>query len=115
MRSKITVKFMPQALEFIETLGGKTRTKVYYDIDKTENGFKGDWFKKMSGTDGLFEFRTLYNEQYIRLFAFWDRTGKEETLIVCTHGIIKKTDKTPQKEIDLAERLKKEYFEDKGK
>ena len=115
MRKDISLRLMPQASEFVKGLSEKTRTKVFYDIRKTLDGFKGDWFKKMSGTDDLFEFRTLHNEQYIRLFAFWDKTGDTETLIVCTHGIIKKTDKTPQKEIDLAERLKKEYFEEKEK
>ena len=33
----------------------------------------GEWFRKMTGTDDIWEFRTLYNNQYIRLFAFWDK------------------------------------------
>lgn len=73
-------------------------------------GLKGEWFEKMKGTDELFEFRTLYNRQYIRLFAFWDTRDNKKTLIICTHGLIKKTDKTPNAEIEKAERLKKQYF-----
>lgn len=46
-----------------------------------------------------------------RLFAFWDT--ETETLVVATHGIIKKTQKTPQKEIQRAEEIRKEYFNDK--
>lgn len=43
-----------------------------------------------------------------RLFAFWDTDT--QTLVVATHGIIKKTQKTPKKEIALAEAIMKLYF-----
>lgn len=46
-----------------------------------------------------------------RLFAFWDI--ESDTLIVATHGIIKKTQKTPSKEIAKAEKLKEIYFNNK--
>lgn len=36
-----------------------------------------------------------------------------ETVVVVTHGIVKKTQKTPAKEIAKAERIMREYFEDK--
>ena len=45
-----------------------------------------------------------------RLFAFWDSTNEEETLIVCTHGLIKKTNKTPKADITKAEKYKADYF-----
>jgi phage-related protein len=45
-----------------------------------------------------------------RLFAFWDKRGTQETLIVCTHGLDKKTQKTPPQEIKKAEQMKKKYF-----
>ena len=38
----------------------------------------------------------------------WGKTG---TLIVATHGIVKKTQKTPQKEIAKAEEIRQQYFE----
>ena len=44
-----------------------------------------------------------------RLLSFWDT--RDETLIVATHGIVKKTQKTPKKEITKAETLRKEYFD----
>lgn len=46
-----------------------------------------------------------------RLLAFWDT--HEQALIITTHGFIKKTQKTPQKEIEKAERKRKEYFNNK--
>ena len=48
-------------------------------------------FKKL--TDNIWEFRTLYNKTYYRFFAFWDKTNKQETLVISTHGIEKKTGK----------------------
>lgn len=48
-----------------------------------------------------------------RLLAFWDT--EEETLVVATHGFVKKTDKTPLKEIRKAEAIRKEYFAEKSK
>lgn len=69
-------------------------------------------FKKLENSDGIWEFRTLYQKLAYRLFAFWDTDG--ETLVIATHGIIKKTQKTPSKEITKAEEIKKIYFNQKN-
>lgn len=53
----------------------------------------------------------MYAGIQYRLFAFWDT--ESETVVVATHGMVKKTQKTPAKEIARAERIMKEYFEDK--
>jgi phage-related protein len=55
----------------------------------------------------------LYNKITYRLFAFWDET--EKSMIIATHGIIKKTDKTPKKEIEKAQKLRAEYLKIKKK
>lgn len=49
----------------------------------------------------------------IRLFTLSRRD--EETLVIATHGIVKKTQKTPLKEIAKAEEIRKEYFHNKNK
>lgn len=67
-------------------------------------------FKKLENSE-IWEFRTLFNGVCYRLFAFWDT--ETETLVVATHGIVKKTQKTPQKEIEKAEAIRKEYFSNK--
>lgn len=86
---------------------------MLYNMWRVAEGEKNsELFKKLEGTD-VWEFRTLYNGVAYRLFAFWD-TDKE-TLVVATHGIIKKTQKTPQKEILRAEMMMKQYFESKNK
>ena len=49
-----------------------------------------------------------------RLLAFWDKSDRMDTVVVATHGIIKKMDKIPQSDIDKAERIRKLYFEQKA-
>lgn len=56
--------------------------------------------------------RTLYNGNAYRLFSFWDT--EEDTLVIATHGMIKKSQRTPLKEIEKAEAKRKEYFMNKG-
>jgi phage-related protein len=47
--------------------------------------------------------------------SFWDKTDKTDTLVVATHGIIKKMDKMPKTEIEKAKAIMKQYFEEKQK
>ena len=67
-------------------------------------------FKKLDDTE-IWELRTLFNGICYRLFAFWDK--EQGALVLITHGIIKKTQKIPDKEIKKAEALMKDYFNDK--
>lgn len=80
-------------------------------MDRVARGEKNsELFKKLENSD-IWEFRTLYNGIAYRLFAFWDTDT--QTLVVATHGIIKKTQRTPKKEIARAETIMKQYFEHK--
>lgn len=67
------------------------------------------------GTRSLNEanYRAKLNKTYYRLFAFWDKTEKLDT-VVPTHRLIKKTDKIPKSEIERAEKTKK-YINHKTK
>ena len=97
------------AKEFIHALPLSARKKIYYNIDKIQTGtINTELFKKLGNTD-IWEFRTLYEGKAYRLFAFWDT--RTDTLVVATHGIVKKTQKTPAKEIAKAESLRQLYFE----
>ena len=71
-----------------------------------------NFFKKLGDTE-IWEFRTLYNKMAYRLFSFWDT--EKETLVIATHGIVKKTQKTPQKEIAKAQEFRRFYFANKKK
>lgn len=67
-------------------------------------------FKKLENSE-IWELRTLFNGICYHLFAFWDNEIK--ALVMVTHGIVKKTQETPKKEIEKAERSMQEYFNDK--
>ncbi len=100
-----------QAVDFIKSLQRDVADKIYYNIYRIKKGEKNsELFKKLENTE-IWEFRTLYNKTAYRLFAFWDNDS--ETLVVATHGIIKKTQKTPKKEIAKAEAIMKIYFDNK--
>ena len=102
---------MEEARTFLSELDEKSRDKIIYNIDLARIRNDNELFKKLKGE--VWEFRTLYNKTYYRLFAFWDKTLKAQTLVISTHGIIKKAGKTPESEIERAEKLRHQYFKSK--
>src|SRR5690606_29500433 len=110
---KFRVQFLEEAKEFLDELDEKARDKVMYNIWKARSTNDKELFKKLQGE--IWEFRTKFSKSYYRLFAFWDKTGKADTLVISTHGLIKKTDKISKSEIERAERLRQIYFNDKMK
>lgn len=107
------VIFLTEAREFLIEVDEKSRDKIIFNIDKAKVKTDKELFKKLKGE--IWEFRTLFNKTHYRIFAFWDKTENMETLVLATHGIIKKTDKTPEKEIKKAENIRLQYFELKNK
>ena len=77
MNPKFEVRFLEQAIEFIESIDSKTRNKVIYNIDKSRYENDPKLFKKL--TAEIWEFRTKYRGIQYRLFAFWDKSGDSET------------------------------------
>ena len=69
------------------------------------------YFKHMEGSSGIYEIRVEAGSDIYRVFSFFDK-GQ---LVVLVNGFQKKSQKTPKNEIDLAEKLKIEYFDEKGK
>ncbi len=109
MNQKFDVIFLEQAIEFLESLDLKTRKKIYYNIDKSKLVNDPKLFKKL--TDDIWEFRTKYSGIQYRLFAFWDKTDTQDTLVISTHGIVKKVSKVSKSDIVKANELKKDYFQ----
>lgn len=97
----------------MEQLDDKTRTKIYYNARKAQIVNDPELFKKLN--EYIWEFRTKFNKNQFRLLAFWDKTNSEDTLVLATHGFVKKTNKTAKSEIKRAEEIRKEYFEQKMK
>jgi phage-related protein len=111
MNPKFKVELLEEANEFLNGLNEKARDKIIYNIRKSQVINDNSLFKKLN--ENVWEFRTLHNKTKYRLFAFWDKTERTETVVISTHGIEKKTQKTPKKEIKKTERLMKEYFDAK--
>lgn len=109
-KARFNVIYMTEAIRFLESLDKKVSNKIAYNIEKAMLVIDKELFKKIGDSD-IWEFRTLYNGMAYRLLAFWD-TDKD-TLVVATNGFIKKTQKTPSKEIAKAEELRKQYFKSK--
>lgn len=111
MKPNFDIELLPDAALFIEQLEEKTRDKVLYCLRKVQYINDKELFKKLN--DHIWEFRILYDNKSYRLFAFWSKT--EKTIVVATHGILKKTQKTPLKEIRKAEEIRKQYIERRTK
>ena len=106
-------RFMEEANEFIAELDPKTIRKIFYNIDLAEQTNDPKLFKKLQ--NDIWELRTKFAGVQIRLLAFWDKSDNKETLVIATHGFIKKVDKVPANEIDRAVRLRDKYFNNKSK
>jgi len=111
MNKRFEVLFLEQAIDFLQSLDLKTRKKIYYNVDKAKLGLDPKLFKKL--TDDIWEFRVKYSGNQYRLFAFWDKTSKTETLVISTHGIVKKMSKVSKAEIEKANQIRIEYFKQK--
>jgi phage-related protein len=109
MTNKFEIILLEDALDFIDSLDLKTRKKIYYNLDKARQENDPKLFKKL--TDDIWEFRTKYNGLQYRFFAFWDKTNNSETLVISTHGIVKKMDKVPKNDIEKAIKIRTNYFE----
>ena len=113
MNNLFDIVFLEEALEFLRSLDRKHYEKIIYNIRKAQKEHDPELFKKLN--DEIWEFRTLYQGLQYRLLAFWDKMDKETTLVISTHGFIKKRSKVPQNEIQKAKQIRKSYFEEKEK
>ena len=106
-------RFLDEAEKFLASIDIKAARKIIYNIDLAEQSNDPRLFKKLQNY--IWEFRTNFGGQQIRLLAFWDKEKETETLVFATHGFIKKVDKVPKKEIERAVDIRTKYFESKYK
>ncbi len=104
-------RFLEEAHQFIAGLDPKAARKLIYNIDLAEQTNDPRLFKKLR--DDIWEFRVRHVSLQIRLLAFWDKTDAVNTLVIATHGFIKKVDKVPENEIIRARNIRKKYFDSK--
>jgi phage-related protein len=105
------ILFLDEAFEFLSGLKRKQYEKILYNIRKSQVELDPELFKKLS--DDIWEFRTLYQGLQYRLLAFWDKTSTIDTLVVSTHGFVKKRSKVPYNEIQKAVNIRTKYLAEK--
>jgi phage-related protein len=98
-------------IDFYKSQDFKVQEKIEYvfDLVRFEKQVPRKFFKNLENTDGIYEIRVITTFKSIRILCFFDK-GE---LVVLTNCFIKKTQKTPNKEIKMAEKLKKEYMNEK--
>jgi phage-related protein len=111
LKQNFNVSLLPAAVKFLETLEDKAKEKVLYNIRKAQYVNDKELFKKIN--EHIWEFRTLYAGNAYRLFAFWDHYQGTQKVVIATHGIVKKAQKTPPGEIGKAETIRLKYFDNK--
>lgn len=94
--------------EFLDSLSAKHAQKAAWVMQLVEELeiIPVKYFKKMTGTDGLWEIRVQSGNNIFRLFGFLEGNN----IIVLNHAFQKKTQKTPKKEIQVSETRKKDYL-----
>jgi phage-related protein len=94
--------------EFLDTLNAKSAQKVVWVLRLIEelNEIPLQYFKKLKGTDNIWEVRIQVGNNIFRILGFMNGTD----LVVLNHAFQKKSQKTPLKDIRIAERRKREYL-----
>jgi len=97
--------------EFYIQLDENARTKINYVLKliQTQERIPIKFFKFIEGSKGLYEIRVKVETNIYRVFCCNDKGS----IVVLFNGFVKKTQKTPKSEIEKAEAIMKEYFENK--
>ena len=94
--------------EFLDSVTPKMRAKMYGLLEILQE--KGNLLRKPYSEhleDGIFELRCILGKDITRVLFFFYLDEK----IVLTNGFVKKTRKTPKKEIELAKSRRKDFIE----
>lgn len=97
--------------DFYNKQNSKVQQKIDWTVTlvQTTKFVPEKYLKHLTNTNGLWEIRVSANKGIFRVFCFFDKGN----LVILLSGFQKKTQKTPKTEIKRAERLKKEYYENK--
>jgi len=100
-------------LDFFKIQDDKVKAKIknVLELVKQVDRVPEKFLKHLSGSDGVFEIRVEYQSSIYRIFCCFDKGN----LVVLFNAFQKKTQKTPNSELEKAIRLKNEYFESKTK
>lgn len=98
-------------VDFYKSQNKKVQEKIEYTLDllRFEKRVPKKFLKALESTDKIYEVRIITTFKSLRILCFFD----EGNLVVLLNCFVKKSQKTPKKEIKLAEKLKKEYLNNK--
>ncbi|MBQ0074282.1 MAG: type II toxin-antitoxin system RelE/ParE family toxin [Prevotella sp.] len=105
--ARFNVQFLEDAKDFLMELDKDVRREVLENVTAATKTVNVMLFKKLRGTE-IWEFRARVKGLQYRLLSFWD--AKTKSMVIVTHGFVKKKQKTPDKEIKKAERIRKDYL-----
>jgi len=105
------ISYKANFVKFYKEQDDKVQEKIEYVLDfiRFESQVPIKFFKYLESTDGIYEIRVITTFKSIRILCFFD----QGQLVVLTNCFVKKTEKTPIKEIKIAEKLKNEYLKEK--
>jgi phage-related protein len=93
--------------EFLDSLSGKVAQKIVWVLRLLEDMdiVPASYFKKLGGTEDIWECRIQFGSNAYRIFCFFLNHS-----VVLTHGFVKKSQKTPAREIARAEAYRRDFF-----
>jgi len=105
------IAYKENFVDYYKSQDTKIQEKIGYVLDlvRFERQVPKKFYKLLENTEGIWEVRVITTFKSIRILSFKDKGD----LVVLTNCFVKKTQKTPHKEIKMAEKLKKEYLKEK--
>lgn len=105
------VTYKKHFIDFYQEQNPKVQEKIEYALDlvRFEPRVPKSYLKHLTGSNGIYEVRVKTNEANVRILCFFDK----DSLVILVNSFVKKSQKTPRKEIKLAEKLKKEYLKER--
>jgi len=93
--------------EFLDSSPGKVAQKIVWVLRLLEEMdiVPASYFKKLAGTEDIWECRIQFGSNAYRIFCFF-----LNNTVVLTHGFVKKSQKTPAREIERAEAYRRDFF-----
>lgn len=94
--------------DFLDSLSGKIAQKVTWVLNLLEDldVVPSSYFKKLIGTEEIWECRIQFASNAYRIFCFF----VDNSVVVLTHGFLKKSQKTPKSEIERAEAYRRDFL-----
>jgi phage-related protein len=93
--------------DFLDSLPGRVGQKIVWVLRLLEDMdvVPASYFKKLRGTEDIWECRIQFGSNAYRILCFFLNSS-----VVLTHGFVKKSQKTPAREIEKAEAYRRDFF-----